>query len=153
MKPSLTKTIRGVRSAGLTVTSVTVAPDGTVTIQTLGQVDDVADDLAKMRATRAARKAERDPRTVTQRVEAAKSVALAAWAPQPKREPAQPPASSGVPEDRLLIGIAEAARMMGVSKRTVWRKIGAGEISTRRLGVRRLIHRDELQRFLQTIPH
>lgn len=84
MKPSVTRTIKAVRASGLIVTAVVVAPDGTVTVNTAQPEADLGDELTAMRAARAQRRADRDPRTVTQRVADARAQALAAWDHKPR---------------------------------------------------------------------
>lgn len=50
--------------------------------------------------------------------------------------------------ERLAYGIAEAARALGVSRVTLYRRIWAGEIKAIKLGGRTLIPAAELQRLL-----
>jgi excisionase family DNA binding protein len=48
----------------------------------------------------------------------------------------------------LAVGIAEAARMIGISRRALEYRIAAGQLRTVRIGRRRLILVSELRRFL-----
>jgi excisionase family DNA binding protein len=48
---------------------------------------------------------------------------------------------------QLLFGVEQAARVLGCSPKLVRIFIARGELRTRRLGVRVLIHRQELERF------
>jgi excisionase family DNA binding protein len=48
----------------------------------------------------------------------------------------------------LAVGIAEAARMIGLSRRAVEYRIAAGQLRCVRIGRRRLILLSELRRFL-----
>lgn len=49
--------------------------------------------------------------------------------------------------DRLLYPVSEAAYALGIGTRMMWAYIYRGEIETRLLGKRRLIHRREIERF------
>jgi excisionase family DNA binding protein len=53
-------------------------------------------------------------------------------------------------ENRLAVSVAEAARMIGVSRRTVEGYIGAKRLASRKLGFRRVILVRDLMRFLQS---
>jgi len=47
----------------------------------------------------------------------------------------------------LLYSVADAARLLGIGKSTLWGMIARGEISTRKIGRRTLIRRQTLERF------
>lgn len=49
--------------------------------------------------------------------------------------------------DQLLYGVEQAARVLGLSSRLLWAFINRGELRTRRVGVRVLVHRRELEKF------
>lgn len=49
--------------------------------------------------------------------------------------------------DQLLYAVPQAARVLGVSARLLWAFIQRGEIRTRRVGARVLVHRREIERF------
>jgi excisionase family DNA binding protein len=51
-------------------------------------------------------------------------------------------------QNRLAVGIAEAARLIGISRRAVEYRIAAGQLRCVRIGRRRLILVSELRRFL-----
>lgn len=48
---------------------------------------------------------------------------------------------------QILYAVPQAARVLGVSARTIWGFIAAGELRVRRLGTRVLIHRRDLEKF------
>lgn len=48
-----------------------------------------------------------------------------------------------------LIGLSEAARMLGVSVHTVRRLVARGEVATVNVGARRLIGEAEVERIIQ----
>jgi excisionase family DNA binding protein len=48
---------------------------------------------------------------------------------------------------QLLFGVEQAAKILGCSPKLVRIFIDRGELRTRRLGVRVLVHRKELERF------
>lgn len=48
----------------------------------------------------------------------------------------------------LAYSVADAAKAIGVSKPTIWRRIAAGDLATFKLGCRTLIRADELQAFI-----
>jgi excisionase family DNA binding protein len=52
----------------------------------------------------------------------------------------------------LAYGIADAAKTLGVSKGTVWRRIKGGQIRTVKLGARTLIRAEELRALLAPPP-
>jgi excisionase family DNA binding protein len=51
-------------------------------------------------------------------------------------------------ETVMAVGVAEAARRLGVSPRTVATPLATGELSSRRIGRRRVIPVRALERFL-----
>jgi excisionase family DNA binding protein len=57
-------------------------------------------------------------------------------------------AGAGGSTEPLAVGAAEAGRLIGVDRSTIYRLIERGEIRTCRLGGRRLIEVDELRRLL-----
>jgi len=59
------------------------------------------------------------------------------------REPAVHP----VRDAALLYSVADAARLLGIGKSTLWGMISRGEIGTRKIGRRTLILRQTLERF------
>ena len=62
--------------------------------------------------------------------------------PKDKTAPAKEPV-----RDQLLYPVPLAARVLGLSDRLIWGFIDHGEIKTRRVGTRVLIHRRELEKF------
>jgi excisionase family DNA binding protein len=48
---------------------------------------------------------------------------------------------------QLLYPIPQGARVLGISARLLWTFVQRGEIRTRRVGARVLIHRRELEKF------
>jgi excisionase family DNA binding protein len=50
---------------------------------------------------------------------------------------------------QLLYGVEQAACVLGLSPRLVWEFVNKGEIKSRRVGTRVLIHRKELEKFAQ----
>ena len=57
------------------------------------------------------------------------------------------PALHPVRDAALLYSVADAARLLGIGKSTLWGMISRGEISTRKIGRRTLIRRQTLERF------
>lgn len=53
-------------------------------------------------------------------------------------------------ENRLAVSVAEAARMVGVSRRTLEGYIGTKRLASRKLGFRRVVLLRDLMRFLQS---
>lgn len=52
-------------------------------------------------------------------------------------------------DDRLLLGVVDVARVLGLGERTVWRLSGSGELpAPLKIGGRRLWHRPTLEKFL-----
>ena len=49
--------------------------------------------------------------------------------------------------DQILYSFEQGARVLGISKRMLDAYAAAGEIKTRKLGARRLIHRRDLEKF------
>lgn len=50
--------------------------------------------------------------------------------------------------DRLLYPVEEVATLLGVTGKTVWNLIYGGELTSRKLGRRRLVHRDDLNAYI-----
>lgn len=63
----------------------------------------------------------------------------------PPKDNAAPPKAPVA--DQLLYPVPQAARVLGLSDRLIWGFIDHGEIKTRRVGTRVLIHRRELEKF------
>ena len=57
------------------------------------------------------------------------------------------PALHPVRDAALLYSVADAARLLGIGKSTLWGMISRGEIGTRKIGRRTLIRRQTLERF------
>ena len=57
------------------------------------------------------------------------------------------PALHPVGDTALLYSVADAARLLGIGKSSLWGMISRGEISTRKIGRRTLIRRQTLERF------
>ena len=57
------------------------------------------------------------------------------------------PALHPVRDAALLYSVADAARLLGIGKSTLWGMISRGEISTRKIGRRTLIRRQTLELF------
>jgi excisionase family DNA binding protein len=57
------------------------------------------------------------------------------------------PAVHPVRDAALLYSVADAARLLGIGKSTLWGMISRGEIGTRKIGRRTLIRRQTLERF------
>jgi excisionase family DNA binding protein len=49
--------------------------------------------------------------------------------------------------DQLLYSIEQAARILGLSPRLCWMFVQRGELRTRRVGTRVLVHRRDLEKF------
>ena len=59
------------------------------------------------------------------------------------------PSPRSVQDDRLLLGVADMARMLGLGERTVWRLAGSGGLpAPLKIGRRRLWHLPTLERFI-----
>ena len=54
------------------------------------------------------------------------------------RQPAPPEPAAAI-ESKLLVGITEAARMMGIGRSTLYKEIGASRLKVRKAGKRTLI--------------
>ncbi|WFE45341.1 helix-turn-helix domain-containing protein [Verrucosispora sp. WMMD1129] len=48
---------------------------------------------------------------------------------------------------RLLYPVPEVAQLLSLSEREVWRLIDTGQLKSRKVGRRRLVHRDHLAAF------
>ncbi|HTB93152.1 MAG TPA: helix-turn-helix domain-containing protein [Candidatus Sulfotelmatobacter sp.] len=48
---------------------------------------------------------------------------------------------------QLLYSIEQAARVLGISTRLLWAFVQRGQVRTRRIGARVLVHRRELEKF------
>lgn len=48
---------------------------------------------------------------------------------------------------QLLYSIEQAARVLGISARLLWAFVQRGQVRTRRIGARVLLHRRELEKF------
>jgi excisionase family DNA binding protein len=49
--------------------------------------------------------------------------------------------------DQILYPVPQGSSVLGISERLLWTFIQRGEIKTRRIGTRVLIHRKELEKF------
>jgi excisionase family DNA binding protein len=68
--------------------------------------------------------------------------------PEPERKSGEPRALNKAPvADQILYSVEQSARVLGVSARLLWAFVQRGELRTRRVGVRVLIHRRELEKF------
>ena len=72
---------------------------------------------------------------------------MAQFIPDVPSAPSNEPARESTILLRLLFSQAEAARMLGISLRTLQNLIAAKQISVRRIGRRVLLHRRELEAF------
>lgn len=52
-------------------------------------------------------------------------------------------------EGRIAVSIGEAGRLLGVSSRTIIRRIEASEIRAKKIGRRTVVSVDELRRFIE----
>jgi excisionase family DNA binding protein len=52
----------------------------------------------------------------------------------------------------LAVGIAEAVRMIGLGRTSIYAAISAGKLKTRKAGRRTLIETAALRRFVETLP-
>lgn len=48
---------------------------------------------------------------------------------------------------QILYSVPQAARVLGISPRMLWRFIARGELRARSIGARRLVHRRDLEKF------
>lgn len=55
-------------------------------------------------------------------------------------------------EQRLAYSIAQAVELTGVGRTKIYQAIKDGSLTPRKFGARTLILRDDLQRFLQSLP-
>lgn len=65
-------------------------------------------------------------------------------APQPESGRSQPP--------KLFVGIAEAARMMGISRSTLYNEIAASRIAVKKAGKRTLIATSAIAAWFEDLP-
>lgn len=56
------------------------------------------------------------------------------------------------PIERLAYSVTEGADLIGMSRRQLYRLIGTGVIEARKSGTRTLVMRDELERYLASLP-
>ena len=67
--------------------------------------------------------------------------------------PAEPTPAAATPihtsPPRLAVSYTEAARLIGCNARTIWSACASGELRAARIGRRRVISMDELQRWLE----
>ena len=54
--------------------------------------------------------------------------------------------------EKLAYGVKEAARAIGVSERTLWRRIGEGKIAAREAGMRTIILAKDLRDYIEGLP-
>ncbi len=59
---------------------------------------------------------------------------------------------SALSEDRLALGVAEAAQRLGVSTRTIRRLVATGALQARRMGKLAMIDAASLRRFYEGLP-
>lgn len=55
-------------------------------------------------------------------------------------------------DDRLAFSVADAARMIGMGRSTVYAAIAAGDLKARKLGKRTLVLRADLERWFNSHP-
>ena len=54
--------------------------------------------------------------------------------------------------DKLAYGIAEAVRVAGIGRTTIYAAMASGQLSAVKMGSRTLIPASELRRFIETLP-
>jgi excisionase family DNA binding protein len=54
------------------------------------------------------------------------------------------------PLDQLMYSVPDAARILEISPRLCWALVHGGELPSRRIRARRLVHRRELEKFART---
>lgn len=57
-----------------------------------------------------------------------------------------------MPDWKLAYRVPEAAAATGLGESTIWKKISEGRLVARRDGAATLIERDELQRYIRSLP-
>lgn len=67
-------------------------------------------------------------------------------------EPVEAVKSDSPTERKLLVGIAEAARMMGLGRSSLYNEIGAGRLKVRKAGKRSLIAVADIEAWCQNLP-
>jgi excisionase family DNA binding protein len=55
-------------------------------------------------------------------------------------------------DDRLAVGIMDAARLASVGRSTIYQSINTGDLKARKAGRRTLILRNDLQAWLNSFP-
>lgn len=55
--------------------------------------------------------------------------------------------------DPKMLSILEAARFLGIGRSTIYEVIKQGRLPVRKLGRRTLVRRDDLDRFIDALPH
>ena len=56
------------------------------------------------------------------------------------------------PPDAITIAVPDAARLTGLAESTIWQLVNKGIIPSRAYGSRRLIRRDDLDRWTASLP-
>ena len=54
-------------------------------------------------------------------------------------------------QQSLFLSLRETCRLLGVGRSKLYELVGSGKIKTIKIGARRLIARDELERFVATL--
>jgi excisionase family DNA binding protein len=68
--------------------------------------------------------------------------------PEPERKSGEQRALDKAPvADQILYSVEQSARVLGVSARLLWAFVQRGELRTRHVGTRVLVHRRELEKF------
>lgn len=57
-----------------------------------------------------------------------------------------------IPDWKLAYRVPEAAAATGLGESTIWKKISEGKLMAKRDGAATLIEREELQRYLRSLP-
>lgn len=73
---------------------------------------------------------------------------------RPTKPTSQPqlPAPTNTQERKLLVGIAEAARLMGLGRSSVYREIAAGRLKVRKAGKRTLVATADIEEWCESLP-
>ncbi len=66
--------------------------------------------------------------------------------------PALPPKPDVPSERKILVGIAEAARMMGLGRSSLYNEIGAGRLTVKKAGNRTLIAVADIEAWCDNLP-